>query len=390
MRFKLVLAMLVLASLACTANVSVLKPPATASLEAIPTVYTEPTQPPPTSLEDRPAVVPEAISTFHMIDSQDGWMITDTSILRTVDGGATWHDVTPSGVSRLGYGAGHSFLNANRGWILIADPNDPVNAGTLYRTTDGGMQWNSTSVPFASGDLYLLDDTNGWMMVSAGAGAGSMAVKFYQTADGGVTWAKVYSNLPTDPDAGQSLPASGVKSGFTPVSMQEAWVSGQIAATNRVYLYHTLDGGRTWSDVDPRLTFGGEAMYLTQPPVFFGSQIGLLPTMAGSEGSGTFFFITQDGGKTWTAGAGVPGSGLTSVVSPNDVFILFSGVIFVSHDATQTWTNVTPNVDLNANAIVQFQFVDIQTGWIVSSDASSHTSLYKTTDGGQTWVVQVQ
>ena len=153
MRFKLVLAILVLASLACTANVSVLKPPATSSPETIPSVYTEPTQPPPTSLEDRPAVVPEAISALHMLDSQNGWMITDTSVLRTVDGGATWRDVTPSGVSRLGYGTGHSFLNANRGWVLIADPNDPVNAGTLYRTTDGGMQWNSTSVPFGSGDL---------------------------------------------------------------------------------------------------------------------------------------------------------------------------------------------------------------------------------------------
>jgi photosystem II stability/assembly factor-like uncharacterized protein len=114
-------------------------------------------------------------------------------------------------------------------------------------------------------------------------------------------------------------------------------------------------------------------MYLTHPPVFFGSQIGLLPTMAGSEGAGTFFFITKDGGETWTAGSGVPGSGWTSVVSPNDVFIFFSGVIFVSHDATQTWTNVTPNVDLISNTVIQFQFVDTQTGWLVLSDANSHT-----------------
>lgn len=390
MRIKLVLAVLVLASLACSAKVSVLKPAATSSPESIPTVSIEPAQPHPAPFEDRPAVVPAAISTFHMIDEQNGWMITDTSVLRTADGGATWHNVTPNGVSKLGYGTGRAFLDSNRGWVLIADPNNPVNTGTLYHTTDGGMQWKTNPVPFGSGDLYFLDDANGWMMVYAGAGAGSMAVKFYQTRDGGVTWTKVYSNLPTDADATQGLPASGVKSGFTAVSMQEAWVSGQIAATNRVYLYHTVDGGRTWSEVDPHLPFGGEAMYLTQPPVFFGSEIGLLPTMAGSEGSGMFIFITQDGGKTWTAGAGVPGSGLTSVVSPNDVYILFSGVIFVSHDATQTWTNVSPSVDLNANTILQFQFVDTQTGWVVLSDASSHTSLYKTTDGGQTWAAQVQ
>jgi photosystem II stability/assembly factor-like uncharacterized protein len=390
MRIKIVIVMLVLASLACTANVSTLKPPATSFPKPASTVFSEPTQLlPAASLDSQPLVVPDGIDALYMLGTQNGWMITTTSVLRTEDGGATWHDVTPSGVSTLGYETGASFLDSNRGWILVPGPNDLGGSGTLYHTIDGGLQWSANSVPFGSRDIHFLDDVNAWAMVYAGHGERDMAVKFYQTTDGGVNWSRVYSNLQTDPDASTSLPLNGVKSGFTPISMQEAWVSGNPFESNIVYLYHTLDGGRSWSAVDPHLPFGGDATYLTSPPVFFGSQIGLLPTMAGSEGSGTFFFITQDGGNTWTAGAGVPGSGLTSVVSPNDVYILFSGVIFVSHDATQTWTSVTPNVDLTSKMVTQFQFVDIQTGWVVLSDASSHTSLYKTTDGGQTWAAQV-
>ena len=391
MRLKIFILTLVAASLACTANVSILKPTATTLPEILPTAVAEPTQTISTSsLDSQPVVIPEGISRFHMLDPQNGWMITKTSVLRTADGGATWHEVTPTGVSTLGYGTSTSFLDSNRGWILPSNPNDPVNSGTLYHTTDGGLQWSSNPVPFGSGDIYFLDDDNGWSMVYADAGAGNMAVKIFQTTDAGATWTQVFSNVPDDPNTNNSLPRSGIKSGLTPVSMQEAWVTGQTYASNVVYLYHTMDGGHTWSAVDPHLPFGGEAMYLTHPPVFFGSQIGLLPTMAGSEGAGTFFFITQNGGDTWTAGAGVPGSGWTSVVSPNDVFIFFSGVLFVSHDATQTWTNVTPNVDLISNTVIQFQFVDTQTGWLVLSDANSHTSLYKTTDGGQTWAAQVQ
>ena len=111
--------------------------------------------------------------------------------------------------------------------------------------------------------------------------------------------------------------------------------------------------------------------------------------MAGSEGSATLFLKTQDGGASWTPGVPVAGSGHYSVASANDVFVWFGGELSVSHDSGQSWTNLTPNPDLSTN-LIQLQFVDAQTGWAVTSDANSHTSLYQTTDGGQTWAVQIQ
>lgn len=390
---KLLVLTLLLVSLACTANVSVLNPAGTVTPQSLSTAVTDSATPAAVpsvqSLEGFPPVIPTDIAKIQMVDAQNGWIITTTNVLRTMDGGGTWYNITPPTRSKLGYGTGASFLDANVAWILIGDPQQPLNSGTLYHTSDGGLHWVEYGTPFGNGELHFLDTLNGWAMIVAGAGAGNMPVLFYQTTDGGMNWRQVYSNLPGDTSEQTSLPVTGIKSGFTPVSMQAAWVAGQTYAPNSVYLYHTTDSGHTWSLVDPHLPFAGEAQYLTQPPVFFGSKIGLLPTMAGSEGAGTFFFVTKDGGATWTAGAGVPGSGFISVVSPNNVFIFFSGVIFVSHDGTKTWTNITPSVALDSSNVIGFQFVNTQTGWIVLGDANGHTSLYKSTDGGQSWAAQV-
>jgi photosystem II stability/assembly factor-like uncharacterized protein len=390
MRIKFVVLILVLASLACTANVSVLNPTVTPSEEVIPTpvIQTTPLVSAP-PLEGLPNVVPADISTIHMLDLQNGWMITNSYVLRSMDGGVTWHDVTPHGASALGFGTGASFLDSNRGWILVADPNDPVNAGTLYHTTDGGVDWDRTPVPFGGGDIHFLDDASGWMMLPADVGAGNMAVKFFQTTDGGKNWSQVFSNLPTDADSNKSLPYGGIKSGFTPLSLQEAWASGQSYASNDFYLYHSTDGGHTWQKAEDPIPKTGEAMYQIQPPVFFDQETGILPMSIGSEGSNTLFLRTQDDGATWTMGAAVAGSGRYSVTSLNDIFVWFGDELSVSHDGGQTWTTITPNVNLS-DTLSQFQFVDAQTGWATASDASGHASLYKTTDGGHTWSAQIQ
>jgi len=389
MRIKITLLVVVLASLACNLTIPALQltnptPAPTVGATVVVDTIQLPTTP---DLDGQPVVKPEAISRIDMLDAQNGWMITDTSVLRTVDGSLTWYNVTPPGASTLGYGTGASFLDANRGWILIGDQNDPINAGMLYHTNDGGINWSSTSVPIGGGELRFLDDTNGWMMLFAGVATGNMGIRFFQTTDGGVNWNQVYTNVPTDPGASDSLPFAGIKSGFTLRTMQEAWVSGQTYAMNDFYLYHTTDGGHTWVPTNYQLPFTGEGMYLTLPPKFFDAQTAILPMTAGSEGSATFFLITHDGGTTWAIGAPVAGMGKYSVASLNDVFVWFGGVLSVSHDSAQTWTDITPNVDLSAN-LIQFQFVDSQTGWAVTSDANGHTSLYKSIDGGLSWIAQ--
>jgi photosystem II stability/assembly factor-like uncharacterized protein len=390
MRIKIIVLTLLLASLACTANVSVLNPTATSFPEVVPTTVVQtlpPVSAPP--LEGLPSIAPANISSIQMLDPQNGWMITNTFVLRTMDGGTTWHDVSPKGASMLGFGTGTSFLDSNRGWVLTADPNDPVDSGTLYHTADGGLHWDSNSVPFGGGEIHFLDDAEGWMMLPADVGAGNMAVKFFQTTDGGKNWIQVFSNLPNDANSNTTLPHGGIKSGFTPISQHEAWVSGQSYASNDFYLYHTANDGHTWEQAKDPIPDTGEAMYQIQPPFFLDPQAGILPMTVGSEGMTTLFLKTQDGGSTWTIGKGIPGAGRYSVANLNDVFVWSGDELSVSHDGGETWTTIAPNVNLS-DTLSQFQFVDAHTGWAVTNDANGHASLYKTTDGGQTWTVQVK
>jgi len=404
MRFKIVLLILVLASLACSANVTTVNTPPSPAPETVAPIVADTPQPAVgSSLDSQPVIVPEAISDLHMLDTQNGWMITDASILRTQDGGSTWHSVTPPGAHAFGSATGASFLDSNRGWILISDASDPGNKGVLYHTTDGGIHWNSNTVPFGSGEIRFLDDLNAWMMLSGEVltvkepaeffSTPFQGVRFFQSSDGGVSWTQVYTNLPADSGTGDSLPYRGRKTGFTPINMQEAWVSGLTLDVNDFYLYHTLDGGHSWSRTEQPLPFTDER-YQIYPPVFLDAQFGILPFYAGSEGGMLLFSFTEDGGKTWATRA-VSATSSYSVDSPDIVFASFETEPWglVSEDARQSWTMIHTDVDFDAGdtSLLQFQFVDAQTGWaVVRDDTNGHTSLYKTIDGGQTWAAQVE
>ena len=404
MRFKIALLVLALASFACSANVTTFNTLPSATPEIIAPIVTDSPQSEIGSpLDSQPVVVPDAISSLQMLDAQKGWLITDATVLQTQDGGSTWHNVTPPGAHALGSGTGASFLDSDRGWILIADPSDPANKGILYHTTDGGIHWNSNTVPFGGGEIHFLDDLNGWMMLSDEVltvkepaqffSTPFEGVKFFQSSDGGVNWTQVYTNMPDDAGAGDSLPYRGLKTGFTPINMQEAWVNGLTNTINDFYLYHTMDGGHTWSLTDHRLPFT-EERYQVYPPVFLDAQFGILPFFAGSDGGMLLFSFTEDGGKTWTTREASVASSY-SVDSPDNVFASFETEPWglVSTDAGRSWTRIHTGVNFDAGdtSLLQLQFVDAQTGWaVVRDDTDGHTSLYKTIDGGQTWIAQVE
>ena len=89
MRIKFIGFIPVLASLACTANVSTLQPAPTAESTSIPLVSAPP-------LEGMPNVIPTNISSTHILDFQNAWAVTGdanghTSLYMSSDGGQTWN-----------------------------------------------------------------------------------------------------------------------------------------------------------------------------------------------------------------------------------------------------------------------------------------------------------
>ncbi|MGD0610389.1 MAG: hypothetical protein ABSB41_02660 [Anaerolineales bacterium] len=335
-----------------------------------------------------PVVASPQIDSFYMLDASNGWAISDTSVLRTIDGGTTWYNVTPSGVSSLGVRASSFYLDASTAWVALMG-TDPTN-GTLYRTTDGGATWTSVTVPFGGGWIKFVDPSNGWDLVGLSAGMSHQAVAVFTTSDGGNTWSQVFIDDPTVTGSSDTLPLVGDKNGITALDTNHAWVTGAQPSSDFVYIYMSQDGGHTWAHQNvaiPSAYAGG--MTSANLPIFFGSTTGVLPVILIANSNGVVFYISQDAGQTWTASQPVPQGGFTSVASPADFFVWDGGTTLnASHDSGSTWSTVTPNINVQNN-LASFQFVDSNTGWALTEDASRHHSLFKTSNGGATWTALI-
>ncbi|HLO14308.1 MAG TPA: hypothetical protein VK206_05735 [Anaerolineales bacterium] len=389
MRFRYIWIVFALFLSACTMSVT--------SLPAAPGQPTQPpTEIPPTPFPDTPAppgikaplVESPAWIEIQFLNELDAWGVTDAQIVRTNDGGVTWYNVTPPDVTETGSTVATFFLDQDQAWVQKPDFNNYPNNGLLYHTVDGGLNWTVSSTPFSGGDLSFLDANNGWMLADLGVGAGSNAVAVFQTTDGGATWSQTYTNDPNSPDAGKSLPLGGIKSDLVPLNMQTAWVGGVIYSSGTAYLYRTDDGGHNWSQVSLELPAGAENYELDidkDQMQFVTAKDGFLVIRLAGDATQTAVYITNDAGNTWTLTSTlIPNAGASDFLSPQEVVIYNGKEFYVTRDAARTWATVSPNI-VFGDSFANLDFVNPDTGWVITVDPSNHRSLYKTTDGGATW-----
>jgi photosystem II stability/assembly factor-like uncharacterized protein len=322
---------------------------------------------------------------LEMINAQSGWAVTEQAVVRTGDGGLTWNGLNLPDVTDIGYNSTFFALDENIAWVLAADPQAPVHAGTLYRTEDGGQHWDSIPVPFSGGKLDFVNAEQGWMMLSLGVATGSMGVSIFRTGDGGATWAEVYTNDPSLSDAGDSLPFSGIKSNLIAKDGQTAWVAGVIYAPETIYLYKSTDGGQSWvSQPLPAAPSMQNTEASTNGPLLLSASDAILPVHFSGETQRTGFYISHDGGESWDFNTMMPGIGIADFVSPADGFYWSGEKLFTTVDGGATWTDINPNVDFG-DSVFLMDFVDPQHGWIVTFTPDNQRVLFATNDGGVTW-----
>jgi len=392
MKLKYVLIALTLLLSAC--NISVTSFPAEPAAPGQPAE--PPTEIPPAPIPDTPAppaidapqVESPALVEVQFLNELDGWGVTETQIVRTNDGGLTWYNVTPSDVAETGSTVETFILDNEHAWLQKPDFNNFPNNGLLYRTADGGLNWTISSTPFSGGDLSFIDVNNGWMLADLGVGAGSNGVAVFQTQDGGATWAQTYTNDPNLPGAGESLPLGGIKSDLIPLNMQTAWVSGVTYASGTVYLFRTDDGGHTWAQVTLELPAGAENYELgidRDAMQIFSAKDGFLVVRMSGEANQTAVYTTNDAGNTWTLTPTlIPNAGASDFLSAQEAIIYNGEQFYVTRDAARTWSTVSPNI-VFGDSFADMDFVDLNTGWVITLDPSNHRSLNRTGDGGATW-----
>lgn len=336
-----------------------------------------------------PRIQSPALMQLHMLSELNGWGTTETQIARTNDGGVTWYDVTPADVKETGSSVDTFVLDNDHAWVQKPVFESFPNSGILYRTDDGGITWKSFKVPFSRGDIKFLDANNGWVLADLGVGAGSNAVAVYQTTNGGATWDQTFINDPNDSNASDSLPLGGIKSGLVALNMKTAYITGVIYAPGTVYLYRTDDGGHIWSQVAVSVNEGMQNFEVSidrDQMKIVSATDGFIALRISGDTTQTAVYVTQDGGKTWAApSTPLDGAGASVFLSPQEA-VLYNGKQFtVTHDAARSWVTVSPNVAFG-DSFADMDFVNTSTGWVLTLDANDHRALYRTSDGGATWL----
>ena len=357
---------------------------------------TQPAEIPPTPYPDTPApavidapiIEAPALVTFQFLNELDGWGVTETQIVRTNDGGITWYNVTPPTVTETGYSVETFVLDANHAWMQKPDFTNYPNSGFLNRTSDGGITWTTTTVPFSGARLTFLDANNGWALADLGAGAGSNAVAVYQTGDGGAIWIQTYINDPNSANVGDSLPLGGLKSDLVPLNMQTAWVNGVTYASGSIYLYRTDDGGHTWVPVSlplPADTENAQMGVDSDHMKFVSATDGFLAVRVSGNTTQTAIYVTHDAGNTWILTPTlIPEGGSADFLSAEEAVIYNGAQFYVTRDAARTWSIIPPDV-VFADTLDAMDFVNLLSGWVVTIDPTGNRSFYRTNDGGATW-----
>jgi photosystem II stability/assembly factor-like uncharacterized protein len=360
-------------------------PQAVAELEE-PTPSPYPDTPSPVEI-DAPLLESPALVEIRFLNELDGWGKTETGIVRTNDGGITWHDVTPPGLTETGYSVETFVLDNDHVWVQKPDFDNYPNSGFLYKTDDGGLTWTGITTPFSGGDISFLNENGGWMLADLGVGAGSNAVAVFQTADGGFTWSQTYTNDPNSSNAGDSLPLGGLKSDLMPLTMQTAWVGGVVYSPGTIYLFRTEDGGNNWMQVSLQLPGGAENFELgieESQMRFITASDGFLAVRMTGNSIQTAIYVTHDSGATWSLTPTlIPDAGSADFLSADEMVIYNGSQFYVTRDAARTWSIIPPDVVFGET----FAFMDVvntSSGWVITLDPTNHRSLYRTNDGGAT------
>ena len=376
-----------------------------------------------------------------MVSPTTGWAF---GALRTTDGGTNWLDVAPASVPYRSSGYAEFFLDANHAWVAEGAGSSTACADHIvtFATADGGQTWRKAApIPvtvdprevlwrlptsFTSPSVHtgpylsFVDAQHGWLLVVSGGIMSGHDGPLYRTMDGGMHW-KLVTNDPSSvaacPNQGGGLGPIGAggisfatastgfmqgphcEVGYTGVGGPNATYDPSKAPDQTPQQLVTHDGGVTW-----RVQRLAAAQCCgVSLPVFFDQSHGMI-----FNGSANALLVTSDGGDTWSLRT-MPVDAV-SFINPNEGWGIATdwqsrsyARLFHTGDGGKTWTIVNARVapadppggsayiEGGVLAATSLSFVDGRNGfWATGSNTNGgHAQpgkLYKTTDGGHTWV----
>lgn len=311
-----------------------------------------------------------AIQQTGWLSFQDGWVVSVGRLFRTNDRGISWQDQGLMGIQRASYDQGGSAWaaggdsiyrkaaeasvwekselpqhysgwrvvqlghhNISHGWLVIQRPTSTIfNIGRLLTTSDGGINWQVYSMPFAAAITWA-EGESGW--ISGGVSGRELS----RTEDGGKTWQSV------------KLPDELVEDNAPVFLSQIQYTAGQelmfYAVVSHVkiptlFSFTSRDDGHTWlSSGMIDLMNGAPLTALSQTATFFAdgqllrSQDSLLISFAdpivdlGSNGHQLIWAVTRQ--SSCLGQKGQPGFTCSS-----------RDMLWFSTDRGENWSQVLP------------------------------------------------
>lgn len=293
----------------------------------------------------------------HFVDDQRGWAVGDRGVIwHTTDSGKNWHRHRATADGHL-----HSvhFADALNGWAVggRTQPHTHRSVGIALRTQDGGQTWNALTAPSLPmlRKVRFYDRQRGRAI---GRGSALYPTGVFHTRDGGRSW----STIP-----GLSSPewsAGCLRGPHDPVLCSPAGELAQITG-NRLKLHRLRLS-------DPR-------------PV---GDIAIGPDGVGyMVGDGGLVLKTSDGGQTWrfpSQGRWIEAAGQFDyrAVAVRDEHAWIAGIpgtkVFHTADGGKTWDEHATGSRLPIRAMT---FVDPLRGWAVGALGT----ILATRDGGKSW-----
>lgn len=290
----------------------------------------------PPRIEAQDSGVEALLIAAHAVDEAVVWASgTGGTVLRTVDGGATWEavPVTTAGADTLQF-RDVVGLDAETAWALAIGPGA---SSQIAKTTDGGGTWRTVFVNDEPEGFYdclsFWDARRGLLYGDSVEGE----LRVLATDDGGESWRHVEA-LPPAGEGEGGFAASGTC--VATRGADRAWIATGNADPARVL--RTTDGGATWQATRLPLVAGEAAGAATVAFRDDRHGVALGGDIADAEAFADAVATTADGGATWELGgqlpfpgaaygaAYVPGTGALLAVGP--------GGLGLSRDDGRTWT----------------------------------------------------
>jgi photosystem II stability/assembly factor-like uncharacterized protein len=212
-------------------------------------------------------------------------------LYETTDGGSSWTLIQSSwtGAADGGFQGSMNWSGPDVGWI-------PVNAGAgpgfggLEVTGDAGRHWTrlGLAADWSITDAALVSPTNGFVAGVSRQPSGDIPF-LAETTDGGATWQQILPALTPTRTLQMLTPGTGFGLGL-------AMDPGQLTVTH--------NGGRSWSPVGPASLRGLDPALIAFTSRTSGDVLALPPNDYLS--APARLFHTTDGGVTWSAGRPVP------------------------------------------------------------------------------------